>query len=157
LSGKKTSKILPDYINKTFIYPLDSRPNTSYVSSPYGIRIDPVTKKPGANHTGLDLYAYTRIGTPIFAAGDGIVIHTSSNSGYGNLTVVQHDNGLVTYYAHQSEWIVKQGDKVKAGDLIGKIGNTGKSTGPHLHFEVRTGLWEECLNPINYIAVPVND
>ena len=157
LSDKKTSTVIADTLDKTFLYPLDSGVGLNYVSSSYGTRIDPVTKKPGSNHTGVDLYAYTGTGTPIYAAGDGTVIHTSSNSGYGNLTVVKHDSGLVTYYAHQNEWLVKQGDRVRAGDLIGKIGNTGKSTGPHLHFEVRTGLWEECLNPANYISLPANN
>ena len=96
LSDKKTSTVIADTLDKTFLYPLDSGVGLNYVSSSYGTRIDPVTKKPGSNHTGVDLYAYTGTGTPIYAAGDGTVIHTSSNSGYGNLTVVKHDNGLVT-------------------------------------------------------------
>ena len=124
------------------------------MTSPFGSRIDPVTGKPGIRHTGIDLYPFARFGAPIYASGDGIVIHQSFNSGYGNLTVLQHSGGLVTYYAHQLKFLIKQNEKVKAGDLIGEVGSTGKSTGPHLHFEVRTGLWQDQLDPEKYIQVP---
>jgi murein DD-endopeptidase MepM/ murein hydrolase activator NlpD len=137
-----------------FLYPLEYE--KSKMTSNFGPRIDPVTGRIGANHTGVDLYPFSRFGAPIFSAGDGNVIHQSKNSGYGNLTIVQHSNGLVTYYAHQQKFMVKENDRVKAGDLIGEVGSSGKSTGPHLHFEVRTGLWQEQLNPEKFINVPKN-
>ena len=88
-------------------------------------------------HRGVDL-GYP-VGTPVAAAFDGIVrISKGSNTGgYGNLVVIRHDNGLETYYAHLSRRLVNPGQMVKAGDIIGLGGSTGRSTGPHLHFEVR--------------------
>lgn len=87
-------------------------------------------------HYGIDLGMAT--GEPIYAAFDGVVRFSSFNSGgYGNLVVVSHNNGLETYYAHLSKRNVKPGDKVKAGQIIGLCGNTGRSYGSHLHFEIR--------------------
>ncbi|NBU99569.1 MAG: M23 family metallopeptidase, partial [Spirochaetia bacterium] len=154
LSPQKPEKPKIVLHNNKFLYPLEYE--KSKMTSNFGPRIDPVTGRIGANHTGVDLYPFSRFGAPIFSAGDGSVVHQSKNSGYGNLTVVQHSNGLVTYYAHQQKFMVKENDKVKAGDLIGEVGSSGKSTGPHLHFEVRTGLWQEQLNPEKFINVPKN-
>ncbi len=154
LSTQKTEKAKNVVQNSKFIYPLEFE--KSKMTSNFGPRIDPVTGRIGANHTGVDLYPFSRFGAPIYSAGDGNVILQSKNSGYGNLTVIQHSNGLVTYYAHQQKFTVKENDKVKAGDLIGEVGSSGKSTGPHLHFEVRTGLWQEQLNPEKFINVPKN-
>ncbi len=90
----------------------------------------------GTTHCGLDLAA--PMGTPIYAAADGTVEKVvNSNSGYGNLVVISHGNGIQTYYAHCSKLLVSVGDKVEAGDLIAKVGSTGDSTGPHCHFEIR--------------------
>ncbi|MEK7634902.1 MAG: peptidoglycan DD-metalloendopeptidase family protein [Patescibacteria group bacterium] len=89
-------------------------------------------------YNGVDLAA--PVGTPIMAAADGVVIISRFggwNGGYGNYIVVRHSNGTQTLYAHNSKNNVLSGDKVKQGDIIGAIGNTGKSTGPHLHFEIR--------------------
>lgn len=85
-------------------------------------------------HTGIDISAPS--GTLIRAAGSGIVLNTFWSKPYGRVTLVDHGGGLVTMYAHQSAWLVKKGDVVVSGDAIGKIGSTGYSTGPHLHFEV---------------------
>lgn len=154
LSEKLVEKpsIVPQVTKKSFSYPLEFE--RSKMTSAFGFRIDPVTGKQGIRHTGVDLYPFSRYGAPIFAAGDGIIILQNNDSGYGNLTVVQHSNGLVTYYAHQQKFLVRQNEKVRAGDLIGEVGSSGKSTGPHLHFEVRTGLWKEQLDPEKYIRVP---
>lgn len=154
LSAQKQDKPKPIVMNHSFIYPLDFE--KSKMTSGFGPRVDPVNGKIGANHTGIDLYPIDRFGAPIYSAGDGVVLHQSTNSGYGKLTVVRHLNGLVTYYAHQQRFLVKPEEKVKAGDLIGEVGSSGKSTGPHLHFEIRTGLWQEQLNPEKYIQVPSN-
>jgi murein DD-endopeptidase MepM/ murein hydrolase activator NlpD len=94
-----------------------------------------------ASHHGVDIAAKT--GTPIKAMADGIVMVVKGgnawNGGYGNLTIIGHANGTQTLYAHQSRIDVKQGQKVTKGQVIGAVGNTGRSTGPHLHFEIRPG------------------
>jgi murein DD-endopeptidase MepM/ murein hydrolase activator NlpD len=101
--------------------------------SPFGFRIDPITGQ-SALHTGLDFPADT--GTPILAAAGGVVIAQEYHAAYGNLVEVDHGNNLVTRYAHASRVHVKKGDIVKRGQKIAEVGSTGRSTGPHLHFEV---------------------
>lgn len=106
----------------------------SRVASGYGMRIDPVygTRR---FHAGMDFTSPT--GTPIYATGDGVVIHSDWKQGYGKCIVVDHGYDYQTLYAHLNDYNVTKGQKVKRGDLIGKVGSTGKSTGPHLHYEVR--------------------
>ena len=90
------------------------------------------------------------MGDEVKASIEGTVIYAEyNNGGYGNLIKVEHEGGMTTYYAHLSKIYVKPGDKVKAGDLIGAIGSTGFSTGPHLHFELRVN--GEPVNPYGYI------
>ncbi len=110
-------------------------PSTStYITSPYGTRIHPVTGKL-KTHTGLDIGA--GMGTSIFAAADGTVLISGWNSGgYGNYVVIDHGGGLTTLYAHCSSLLVSAGQRVSRGQVIAKVGSTGISTGPHLHFEV---------------------
>ena len=104
-------------------------PYKGSMSSKYGPR-------KGRSHQGVDLPLKT--GDPIYATFDGVVRYSaSSSSGYGNLVIVRHDNGLETYYAHLSERLVEPNDRVVAGQQIGKGGSTGRSSGPHLHFETR--------------------
>lgn len=102
-------------------------------------------------HSGLDLAAPT--GTPIYAAADGVVIYSARSSGgysgYGNLVKIDHGNGVQTWYAHCSQLLVSAGQRVKAGDLIAKVGSTGYSTGSHLHFEVRVN--GATRNPQNWL------
>ena len=87
-------------------------------------------------HKGVDLRIY--VGEPIYAVADGVVIKDAYEyRGYGNYVIIKHSNGYETRYAHLSKRIAKKGDRVKAGDRIGLAGNTGLSTGPHLHFEIR--------------------
>jgi murein DD-endopeptidase MepM/ murein hydrolase activator NlpD len=86
-------------------------------------------------HTGVDMNA--AYGDPIVAAADGRVIFTGWRGGYGNTVIIDHGGGVATLYAHQSSIAVGYGDVVNGGDVIGYIGSTGLSTGPHLHFEVR--------------------
>jgi murein DD-endopeptidase MepM/ murein hydrolase activator NlpD len=104
------------------------------LASRFGWRVHPIfhTRK---LHTGVDL-ASPR-GTPIYASGDGIVERAGWSSGYGNYTLIRHVNGYETGYGHQSKIIVKPGDKVRQGQLIGYVGSTGNSTGNHLHFEIK--------------------
>jgi len=101
------------------------------VGSPFGAR-------EGRAHEGIDLPAPT--GTPVLAAADGQVVYAGSGvRGYGNLVVLQHAGDLLTVYAHNSAIFVAQGQSVRAGDRIAAVGQTGRATGPHLHFEVRQG------------------
>jgi murein DD-endopeptidase MepM/ murein hydrolase activator NlpD len=112
-----------------FVLPVAGRP-----SSGYGMRTDPI-RGGSVNHPGFDLAAAT--GTEVAAAARGTVVHAGPAGTYGNLVTLRHDNGFETRYAHLSEVDVKVGDLVEAGAELGKVGTTGYSTGPHLHFEVR--------------------
>ena len=105
----------------------------THVASPYGYRPDPVLHV--MNHPGVDLAATT--GTPVSAARGGTVTHAGPGGTYGNLVIVQHEGGFETRYAHLSAVTVQKGDKVEAGQEVGKVGSTGYSSGPHLHFELR--------------------
>ncbi|WP_404403810.1 peptidoglycan DD-metalloendopeptidase family protein [Pelagibacterium halotolerans] len=104
------------------------------ISSNFGSRNDPFLNR-AAFHAGIDFRAAT--GTPVLAAASGTVIHAGRNGGYGNMVEVDHGNGIVTRYAHLSAITVSNGQTVTAGQRVGKAGSTGRSTGPHLHFEVR--------------------
>ena len=105
-----------------------------YISSGYGFRSDPFTHS-GSFHPGLDFRGPR--GAPIYAAARGRVSFAGQRSGYGNCIEVDHGNGLITRYAHMSAFRAREGQPVNAGQVIGAIGSTGRSTGPHLHFEVR--------------------
>ena len=106
---------------------------TGFFSSNFGWRIDPFTGL-RAMHEGVDFMA--PIGSPILAAAGGIVVYSAYNPSYGNMIEIDHGNGLISRYAHASKRLVKEGDVVLRGQKIGEVGSTGRSTGPHLHFEV---------------------
>lgn len=108
--------------------------NLKYISSGFGYRRDPFTGR-GAMHKGLDFRG--PVGAPIYAAAEGRVTFVGRKSGYGKVVEITHGNGLITRYAHMSKFSAKVGQRVDTGDVIGAIGSTGRSTGPHLHFEVR--------------------
>jgi murein DD-endopeptidase MepM/ murein hydrolase activator NlpD len=110
-----------------------SAPVEGPVGSGFGFRSDPFTGRT-ALHTGLDFPA--EVGTPIVAAAGGVVLSAGPHPQYGQMVEVDHGNGLVTRYAHTSKMLVKQGDFIRRGQKIAEVGNTGRSTGPHLHFEV---------------------
>ena len=107
-------------------------PNAN-LGSTFGWRIDPITGKT-ALHTGLDFPAMP--GTPIYAAAGGVVVTQEFHFQYGNILEIDHGNNLITRYAHNSRVLVKKGDLIKRGQKVAEVGNTGRSTGPHLHFEV---------------------
>jgi murein DD-endopeptidase MepM/ murein hydrolase activator NlpD len=116
------------------------------LSSYYGYRIDPFYKVKKF-HEGVDFSAPT--GTEIYATGNGTVVDCGrSRGGYGNVIIIDHGFGYKTRYAHMHSFEVKEGQKVTRGQVIGTVGNTGKSTSPHLHYEV----WKNNrrINPINY-------
>lgn len=108
--------------------------NTAYNASGFGTRIDPITGQ-SAMHEGIDFIAPP--GTPIFAAAGGIVIAAEWHHSFGNMIEIDHGGDIVTRYAHASTVLIKAGDLVKRGQKIAEVGSTGRSTGPHLHFEVR--------------------
>ncbi len=115
---------------KPSIWPVDGR-----LGSYFGKRNDPFLGE-GAFHPGVDILAPS--GTPIHAAADGVVVHAAYNSGgYGRLVVIDHGNGVQTYYAHMSRIAVVAGQEIRQGELIGMVGSTGRTTAPHLHYEVR--------------------
>ena len=115
-------------------------------TSGFGYRRDPKT---GGRrlHKGSDFAGPT--GTPIYSTADGVVIHAGWSSGYGRLVKIQHEFGIETRYAHMSKIRVKVGQRVSRGQRIGDMGNTGRSTGTHLHYEVRVG--GKPVNPMIYI------
>ncbi len=115
----------------TFEWPV---PGYHVVTSPYGMRFHPILKTYRV-HTGTDIGAPT--GTYAIAANDGLVTTATYSSSYGNMIIIDHGGGISTLYAHASELIAHVGDVVKRGDPILKVGSTGWSTGPHLHFEIR--------------------
>ena len=104
------------------------------LGSPYGMRVDPLSGSV-SYHPGIDFEAGA--GTPIRAAAGGVVVMAGDCGGYGNCVVVDHGHSLATVYAHQSKVLVARGDQVADGQVLGLVGSTGRSTGPHLHFEVR--------------------
>jgi murein DD-endopeptidase MepM/ murein hydrolase activator NlpD len=129
-----------------------SQPVASHVGSGFGFRSDPFSGR-AALHTGLDFPA--DVGTPITSAAGGVVLSTEFHPQYGNMVELDHGKGLVTRYAHASEVLVKTGDIVKRGQLIARVGTTGRSTGPHLHFEVMVeGVHQ---NPAKFLAGNVRD
>ena len=101
----------------------------------------------GQRHDGIDIAAPE--GTPVLAAAAGTVVYTGRQSGYGAIVILRHQNGLVTLYAHNSAVLVKEGDEVAAGTPIARVGQSGRTTGPHLHFEVREGTRPR--NPLFYL------
>ena len=123
-----------------------------YYSSNYGYRVDPITGK-SSFHTGVDLIAPP--GTPVVAAAGGVVSTVAYVPEYGNIVDIDHDNGLTSRYAHLSRSLVRVGDVVMKGQKVALVGNTGRTTGPHLHFEVREkGI---PLNPNKFLSLGKND
>ena len=114
-------------------------------ASGYGMRIDPIYKT-AKFHAGMDFSANT--GTPVYATGNGRVKKAGWQRGYGKIIIVDHGFGDETWYAHLNKYNVRVGQKVIRGEVIGEVGNTGKSTGPHLHYEVH--LKGKVMNPVNY-------
>jgi murein DD-endopeptidase MepM/ murein hydrolase activator NlpD len=139
LSGQNTDLLtvmesrLFDQKIKNMMVPTQQPVQAGHVGSSFGWRIDPFNGR-SALHTGLDFQADT--GTPILAAAGGVVVEQDFHPAYGNMVEIDHGNNLITRYAHASKVWVKKGDLVKRGQKIADVGTTGRSTGPHLHFEV---------------------
>jgi len=126
------------------IQPVQSK-DLSHVASGYGMRMHPILKY-RRMHNGMDFTASP--GTPIYATGDGKVVKAGLGSGYGKMVIIEHGFGYKTYYAHLSKYNTSKGRNVKRGEIIGYVGNSGLSAGPHLHYEVhKNGV---VLNPVNF-------
>ena len=139
------SRLFLDYAKQQFV-PTSLPVETNWFSSNFGWRIDPFTGF-STFHEGIDFMSPT--GRPIRAAGAGVVVYSGSHPQYGKRVEVDHGNGLVTRYAHASSLDVKVGDVVVIGQKIAEVGSTGRSTGPHLHFEVR--VRGAAVNPNKYL------
>ena len=137
MEGRLAAKAIPTTL------PVDA----SYYSSNFGLRIDPFSGRQ-AFHTGVDFNAPH--GSAILAAAGGVVANAERHTEYGNMVDINHDNGLTTRYAHLSRMIVKVGDVVLKGQKVGELGQTGRATGPHLHFEVRENSVP--LNPNRFLS-----
>jgi murein DD-endopeptidase MepM/ murein hydrolase activator NlpD len=122
-------------------------PARGWLTSPMGRRQDPVTGQPEF-HAGLDIAA--EAGQPVYATAEGVVRTTEYRQGYGNLIIVDHGFGLETRYGHLSEFTAKKDERVKRGDIIGRVGATGRATGPHLHYEVLAN--GRLLNPLQLLT-----
>lgn len=143
IQGSGSSSSNSTYIGGELAWPT---PSTSYITSKFGYRIHPIYGY-RKFHTGIDIGAGS--GSRIVAANSGTVILSGWNGGYGKCIVVDHGGGITTLYAHCSSLLVGRGAKVSRGQTIAKVGSTGNSTGPHLHFEVRVnGVYK---NPLNYV------
>jgi murein DD-endopeptidase MepM/ murein hydrolase activator NlpD len=144
-----TAKILGlqgtgSYIGGTMAWPSQA---STRISSPFGYRIHPILRVKKM-HTGIDIAASS--GTNILAANAGTVITAGWNNSYGYMVMIDHGGGIVTLYAHSSKLLVSKGAVVGRGQAIAKVGSTGMSTGPHLHFEVRVnGVYK---NPLDYVS-----
>jgi murein DD-endopeptidase MepM/ murein hydrolase activator NlpD len=124
--------------------PIDARLG---MTSNFGVRVDPFTKQL-AMHSGIDFV--TPAGTPIIATGDGVVIKAGQDPAYGNMIEIAHGDGFVSKYAHNSKLFVKPGQTITRGQLIANSGSTGRSTGPHLHYEIHQN--GDLLNPAKVLV-----
>lgn len=115
---------------ESYVFPL----MTPRFTSGFGVRNHPIHKR-RSHHRGIDLAA--PLNAPVRVIRDGSVVFADTYAGYGKLVTVKHDDGMTTLYGHLVDILVNPGDKVKAGSVIGRVGSTGQSTGPHLHFEIR--------------------
>lgn len=145
-SLKNDIQYMSNLENKINALPLSSPMSQYYVSSNFGNRRNPITRRRTV-HIGLDMAGAYK--TPIYSTANGTVIFAGRKGSYGKLVKIKHDSGISTYYGHLSKIKVKAGDKVARGQVIGNQGNTGRSTGQHLHYEVR--LNGEPYNPKNFL------
>lgn len=138
-------KVLTERDVKKEVVP-SGMPVKGYISSGFGGRVHPISGK-YKGHQGVDIPGKT--GTKIKAVAGGVVVKSERASGYGNMVEIKHADGLSTLYGHNKKNIVKKGDIIEKGDTIALLGSTGRSTGPHVHFEVRKN--DKPVNPMRYI------
>lgn len=128
--------------------PLENPAPGTSISSSFGNRRDPILGRP-AFHSGIDFRAIS--GTPVTATAPGVVTKAGWNGGYGRMVEIDHGNGFSTRYAHMSKIGVKVGQKVQRGSKVGRVGSSGRSTGPHLHYEVRRN--GDAVNPLRFLKI----
>lgn len=133
---------------ETIRYTPLGRPVTGQISSGFGTRLDPMNGE-GAHHTGIDFRG--KRGEKVFATGAGVVIQANRNGNYGNFVMIDHGNGYTSSFAHLERFMVKKGDRVERGQVIGKIGSSGRTTGAHLHYEVC--LKKTPINPARLMKI----
>jgi murein DD-endopeptidase MepM/ murein hydrolase activator NlpD len=121
-------------------------PVSGYVTDGFGMRRNPFSGEGREVHEGLDIAV--DFGTPVTATADGLVIYASPHAGYGNLVIVYHSNGITTRYGHLSRITVEAGQRVSRSDQVGNAGSTGRSTGPHVHYEIREN--DQSVDPLRY-------
>jgi murein DD-endopeptidase MepM/ murein hydrolase activator NlpD len=123
-------------------------PVNGYVTDGFGMRRSPFNGEGREVHEGLDIAV--DFGTPVSATADGLVLYAAPHAGYGNLVIVYHSNGVTTRYGHLSRITVEAGQRVKRGEQVGHAGSTGRSTGPHVHYEIREN--DQPVDPATYAA-----
>lgn len=152
LSVDEIGKFYEGYLNKMIKYvaftPM-GYPHFGTITSGYGHRENPFTGQNIETHKGLDFKG--RQGEIVKSTASGKVTYAGRRGGYGNCIVINHGNGFETYYGHLSRILISQGEQVKAGDNIGKIGSTGRSTGPHLHYEIHKN--GKIINPRSFLTL----
>lgn len=121
-------------------------PVNGYVTDGFGMRRNPFSGEGREVHEGLDIAV--DFGTPVTATADGLVIYAAPHAGYGNLVIVYHSNGITTRYGHLSRISVEAGQRVRRSDQVGNAGSTGRSTGPHVHYEIREN--DQSVDPLRY-------
>ena len=121
-------------------------PVNGYITDGFGMRRNPFNGEGREVHEGLDIAV--DFGTPGAATADGLVIYAAPHAGYGNLVIVYHSNGITSRYGHLSRIAVEAGQRVKRGDQVGNVGSTGRSTGPHVHYEIREN--DQSVDPLRY-------
>ena len=146
-----TGAVIPPVSYPTIAVPSRMPVEGVSLTSGFGMRDHPILRR-RARHNGVDLAAPR--GTPVYATADGLVEMAQYYSSYGNYVQIEHGGAIETRYAHLSSYTVSAGQNVRAGDLIGYIGSTGRSTGPHLHYEVR--VEGSPVNPIPYMVADLH-
>lgn len=147
--GQKLSVLEDMMMNRNLqaeVMPAGRPINRGWLSSFFGLRTDPFTGH-RAHHSGVDFAG--KLGSDIVSVGAGVVTYAGHRSGYGNLVEINHGSGYATRYGHCQEILVKVGDTIQKGQVVAKMGSTGRSTGPHVHFEVRKN--GRAVNPKRYI------
>ncbi len=149
-SQKNKMEQLVDDVENQLEY-LEAKPNSwpaqGRISSPFGERISPTNRRTTEFHQGIDIANSS--GTAVKAAGSGIVTYSGYNGGYGRMIIISHGYGYTSVYAHNSQNLVEVGDQVEEGEVVARMGQTGRATGPHLHFEIRVN--GEPKNPMSYL------
>lgn len=138
---RKRYQLASRYKSINFIWPVQGK-----LTSNYGYRVHPVYRR-REFHSGIDIAV--PMGSPVYASESGVVIYSGWSKGYGNLVIIKHRDNKSTYYGHNLELLVKEGERVNQGKIIAFSGNTGISTGPHLHFEIRVN--GRTVDPMKYL------